>query len=223
MKEVVIRMVGDVAEVLVYDMIGGGGFFEEGITAKAFRQQLKGVKSKVINLRINSPGGSVTEAAAMLSALDDHPARIEVDVDGLAASAASVLAMAGDTVRMSASALMMVHDPYSGVMGGAADMRRMADLLDSVREQIIDRYAKKTGAKTSRDRLAEMMRDETWFTPAEAVAAGFADSITPGRQIAACVSAETLERMGYKRVPKDRLAVPDWTETERRKLIAAAL
>ncbi len=226
MKEVVIRMAGEVAEVLVYDMIGGGGFFEEGLTAKAFRAQLKGVKSKVINLRINSPGGSVTEAAAMLSALDDHPARIEVDVDGLAASAASVLAMAGDVVRMSASALLMIHDPYAFAQGSAEDMRRTADLLDKAKVQILDRYSRKTGAKTSRDQLAAMMADETWFTGQEAVDAGLADTITSARQIAACASLELLAKMGYRHIPSAKL--PAYTdqqraEHEKRKAIAASL
>ncbi len=224
MKTATVRMLADDrAEVLVYDMIGGGGFFEDGITAKSFRQQVKAIKAATINLRINSPGGSTTEAAAMLSALDEHPARIEVDVDGLAASAASVLAMAGDVVRVSASGLLMIHDPYTMMLGGAEELRRTADLLDTVKAQILDRYAKKAGKKTPREKLAEMMANETWFTGEEAVAAGLADEVTGARQLAACVGADVLAKLGYRKVPEAKLPRADWAEHERRKALAARL
>jgi len=226
MKQATIRMAGsDVAEILVYDQIGKD-FFSDGIDAKEFRRQIKAVKAKTINLRINSPGGSVTDAAAMAAALDDHPARIEVDVDGIAASAASVLAVVGDVVRMSASGLMMIHNPYAMTAGGSDEMRRMADLLDSVKGQILDRYERKAGKITPRDKLAQMMADETWFTGEEAVAAGLADEVTAARQVAACVSAEALAKMGYRRVPAEKLQA--WgeqqrAEHEKRRAVAARL
>ncbi len=220
MKKAIIRMASEkVAEVLIYDTIGGG-FFSEGITSKDFRKELKAIKAETINLRINSPGGDVFEAAAMFAALNEHPARIEVDVDGLAASCASWLAMTGDEVRVSSNGMMMIHDPYGGVMGGANDMRRMADLLEKSKGQILDAYARK--AKESRDTLSQWMSDETWLTGAEAVEAGLADKVTGEIKIAACVD---LAKFNFKHVPPELLArnSAEQQEHNRRKEIAAKL
>jgi ATP-dependent protease ClpP protease subunit len=152
-KQLTVRMKGDdTAEVLLYDVIGADMF--GGIDAKTFRAQIKAVKAKAIELRINSPGGSVTEAAAMLQALDEFPGRIDVTVDGLAASAATVVMMAGDSIVAARNALLMIHNPWAGVMGTAADMRRVADLLDKIRGQILDTYAGRPGMKLSREELS---------------------------------------------------------------------
>src|SRR5262245_9350130 len=125
MKTAMIRLKGEeAAEVLVYGLIGEGeGGLGEGIGAKEFRTEVKKLRGRKINLRINSAGGSVFDAAAMLAALDEHAGRIEVDIDGLAASAASVLAMAGDEIRINAAGMMMLHNPHTVAMGDAAEMR----------------------------------------------------------------------------------------------------
>lgn len=227
MKHLPINIRNEVAEVLLYDMIGEDDFFGGGISAKDFRDQIKAIKVKAMNLRINSPGGSVTEASAMLNALDEFKGRIEVDIDGLAASAASVVAMAGDTVRVATNGLVMIHDPMSGVMGRADDMRRMADLLDKVREQILNAYERKS--KAGREQLGAWMAAETWFTGQEAVDAGLADSVTEPLRMAACADPEVLTKLGYKNIPAlvlqnnnaeaKRLA----EETKRRLEIAAQL
>lgn len=187
----------DVAEVLLYDQIGFDPWFGEGIAAKDFREQLKTIKAKTINLRINSPGGSVTEGAAILAALDDHKATIEVDIDGLAASAASVVAMAGSRIRMASNALMMIHDPYAGVLGTSADMRHTADLLDKVKGQIIDSY--KRHSNLSDAELSKAMAEETWYTGKEAVDAGLAHEVTEAMSIAACAD---LSKFKYRHAPK---------------------
>ncbi len=216
MKALTITMKADeVAEVMLYGLIGSD-FFGEGITAKEFRKELKAVKAKVLNLRINSPGGSVFEAAAMLAALDEHPARIEVDIDGIAASAASVLAMAGDTVRINAAGMLMVHNPHTMVIGGSAEMRKTADLLDSAREQLLDAYGRRKSV--DRKQMGAWMDDESWFTGQQAVDAGLADSVTSGAAVAACI---VPERLGYRKVPPSVAA--QWAEHERRKAIAARL
>ena len=185
----------DSAEVLVYDVIGEDIF--GGISAKEFRAQIKDVKAKSLNVRINSPGGSVVEGAAMMTALDEFKGEITVDIDSMAASAASVLAMAGDKVRMASNALMMIHDPYSMVMGGADEMRRTADLLDKVKGQIIDAYMRRS--KKNRKELSKMMGDETWFTGAEAVAAGLADEATGAQALAASFD---MSKFPYRKTPQ---------------------
>ena len=122
-------------------------------------------------------------------------------IDGLAASAASVVAMAGDTIRMAQNGLMMIHEPHTMAQGKADDMRRTADLLDKVREQILDAYSCKS--KAGRQRLAEWMSAETWFTGAEAVDAGLADSVTQPVQIAALAdTAKLMGRYHYQHAPR---------------------
>lgn len=228
MKTVTIRMKSDdVAEVLLYDQIGEDFFFGDGISAKTFRKQLKDIKAGTINLRVNSPGGSVTEAAAMLAALDEHPARIEVDVDGLAASAASVVMMAGDIIRVASNGLVMIHNPIAGVRGGAEEMRRVAELLDKMKDQILDAYERKSSA--GRDQLAAWMAAETWFTGKEAVEAGLADEASSPVSMAAFSDKLKLAaKWGALRAPTvqeelDLMGEQMRAETERRKAIAARL
>lgn len=215
------------AELLLYGVIGADSWFGDGITAKAFRAEIKKVKSKTLNLRINSEGGSVTEAAAMLNALDEFKGRIEVDIDGLAASAASFVAMGGDTIRVATNGLIMIHEPMTMALGRAEDMRRTADLLDKVREQILDAYERKS--KAGRDKLAAWMTAETWFSGQEAVAAGLADSVTEPMRMAARADPKVLAKLGYKRIPASVLKAKDdeaarlAAETARRREIAARL
>jgi ATP-dependent Clp protease protease subunit len=206
MKTAKITMkANDVAEVLVYDQLGRDAFFGDGIGSKEFREQVKAIKAKTINLRINSPGGSVFEAAAMLNALDQHPADILVDVDGLAASAASVLAMAGarragDRIRIAANGMLMIHNPHGAVFGGAEEMRRTAELLDKVKGQIVDSYTRRV---EDRDQLAAWMTAETWFTGKEAVDAGFADEVTGSVSVAAFAGIDKLAaKLGWKHTPQ---------------------
>ncbi len=216
MKQLTIRAkADDTVEILLYDTVGEDFF--GGVSAKTFAEQLKGVKAKTINLRINSPGGSVFDGFAMYESLNRHKARVEVDIDGLAASAASVIAMAGDEIRVAESAFFMIHESFGGVLGTATDMRQTADLLDKINEQIIAAYAKRT--KNKPGDLAAWMADETWFTGAEAVEAGFADRLTENSRMAA-----QLGRMAAlcKNVP-DALKVPAvddkvaWEATNARK------
>lgn len=214
----------EVTEVLLYDVIGAD-FFGDGVNAKDFRNQLKEVKTPTINLRINSPGGSVTEAAAMLAALDEHPARIEVDVDGIAASAATLPMMAGDYVRVASNGLVMIHNPMAGVMGGAEDMRRMAELLDKVREQILDAYRRKSSM--TRKELSKAMDAETWYTGKEAVEAGLADEASKPVSVAAFADLLTVAaKLGAKHPPKLE-QTPEMlkliAETDKRRAIAAKL
>jgi ATP-dependent Clp endopeptidase proteolytic subunit ClpP len=165
----------DELELLVYDSIGES-WFGGGVTAEAVKQKLNeaGDVSK-ITLRINSPGGDVFEASAIYSVLTQHKAKVECYVDGLAASAAFTIAMAGEKIHISESAMMMCHNSLGACMGYASDMRQMADLLDKVSGTMRDIYANKSGMKA--DEVQALMDAETWMTAAEAVAYGFADDV----------------------------------------------
>ena len=127
-------------EIWLYDQVGEGFF--GGMSAKTFNDELNKLgKVDTINLRINSPGGSVFDGVAIYNTLKRHPARLEVDVDGIAASIASVIAMAGDEIRMAANSMMMIHDPYGMSMGNSDEMRKTADLLDQIKGTIVVNYA----------------------------------------------------------------------------------
>lgn len=162
-------------ELLVYDSIGES-FWGGGVTAEAVKQKLNeaGDVSK-ITMRINSPGGDVFEASAIYSVLTQHKADVECYVDGLAASAAFTIAMAGDTIHISESAMMMCHNALGMCFGNGNDMREMAKLLDKVSGTMRDIYSAKSGMKA--DDVQALMDAETWMTAAEAVEYGFADDV----------------------------------------------
>ncbi|MCK1693719.1 head maturation protease, ClpP-related [Bradyrhizobium sp. 144] len=194
----VVNKGGDSAEIYVYGVIGTD-WFGDGVSAKQFADDLKALgKVKTIDLRINSEGGSVFDGKAMYSLLNEHPAKIVVHIDGLAASAASFLAMAGDEIEISEGGFIMIHNAYTIAMGDARELRRSAEMLDTVNNTIIDVYAART--KGDRKKITQMMDDETWMTGAEAVQNGFADRMVENLKVAACVSnVEALKT--FKKVP----------------------
>lgn len=166
------------AELFLYDIIGEDFF--GGISSKQFADELRALGDVTeISLRINSDGGAVSDGMAMKSLLDQHSAEITVSIDGMAASIASVIAMAGDTIQMSASSMMMIHNAWMATAGDAAYLRSQADILEKVSSQIVDVYHDRTGV--SKGKVAEMMAAETWMTGQEAVDAGFADKLVAGK------------------------------------------
>ena len=172
------------AEILLYDVIGG---YDENWEYRGAKDLIEKVKAlgdvKNITLRINSVGGDVFEAQAMYSYLKSHPANVTVRVDGLAASAASLVAMAGDKVIMPANALMMIHNPAGCAIGEAEELRDVADILDKVRDSIAAAYVNKTGME--REKVIAMMNDETWMSAEEAHELGFCDEVDGAMEIAA--------------------------------------
>lgn len=162
----------DEAEIMLYDEVGG--WF--GATADRFIADLRDVTAPNLRVRINSPGGSVFEGIAIANALRSHSANVTVQVDGIAASIASVIAMAGDRVEMAPNTMMMIHDASGLCMGDAADMEEMAELLDLISDNIADAYAARAGG--TRDQWRDRMRAETWYLPEDAVDAGLADEAT---------------------------------------------
>jgi ATP-dependent Clp endopeptidase proteolytic subunit ClpP len=158
-------------EVYIYDEIG---FW--GTSAADFIGQLQAISTPNIDLHVNSPGGEVFDGIAIYNAIRNHPAEVTVYVDGLAASAASFIAMSGNRVVVERNAQMMIHDAIGVVIGNATEMRTMAELLGKLSDNIADIYAQKAGGTVEHWR--NMMLAETWFSAAEAVAAGLADEMT---------------------------------------------
>lgn len=155
-----------------------GWFMPEGVcVARNFRKALKGVKN--VTVHINSPGGDVMAGAEIYSALREHSlngeGRVTVIVTGLAASAASVVAMAGDEILMHPVAYMMIHNPWTFAMGDAKELRKTAKVLDVISEGLISAYEQRTGK--DREELKRMLENETWMSAGTAVEEGFADGI----------------------------------------------
>lgn len=160
----------DEAEILIYDEIG---FW--GITASDFVRDLNTVTAEKITLRINSPGGEVFDGIAIHNALRQHSASVTVKVDSLAASIATVIAMAGDRVEMAKHSTFMIHEPFTLAVGDAEDLRKTSEVLDQLGDTIAAMYAERAGGTTASWR--DKMREETWYTDQQAVDAGLADAI----------------------------------------------
>lgn len=167
-------------ELDIYDVIGES-FWSESVSAKAVRRALKESKAELIKLRVNSRGGDVVDGFAIYNLLAEHPARVEADVDALAASMASVILMAADKVRVASSAMIMIHNPWTIALGEADDLRAYADVMDKWRDNIVDAYVARTGQ--DRDKIVAMMAAETWLTAEEAKELGFADEVKPAKQL----------------------------------------
>jgi len=174
-----IRARAEGAEVSIYDEIGA-----YGVSAKSFLDELGALPDgSPLTLRLNSPGGSVFDAVAIYNAIKRHAGPVTVWIDGIAASAASYIAMAGDEVVMPENAFLMIHDPSGVVFGTADDMRAMAEALDKIKGSLVAGYAAKSGGAD--DDIAALMTAETWLDAAEAVELGFADRLAEPVRIAA--------------------------------------
>lgn len=190
-------------EIYIYEDIGEGWF--GGLTAKAFAEKIDGLGAvNHLDIYINSYGGEVFAGTAIFNVLKRHSARKVVHVDGIAASIASIIAMAGDEIRIAKNAMMMIHEPWGVALGSAAEMREAADKLDQMRELLVDTYVNRT--KGERKKISALMAAETWFTADEAKAAGFADVVVedaPAQEAMASTLVrsfkncpEPLKRMG---------------------------
>lgn len=170
-----------------------GGYW--GISAQEVATALAALPAGTtqITMRINSPGGEVFEAVAIMNLLRDHSARIVARVDGIAASAASFLAASADETVMGGNTELMIHDAWGIAMGNAADMTAYADLLDRTSNNIADVYAAKAGS--TREGMREYMLAESWFSAEEAVALGLADSVNTGEPDEA--DSEPAARMAF--------------------------
>jgi ATP-dependent protease ClpP protease subunit len=209
----------DEAVITIYDEIGSWG-----LSSKVFQQELAAVEAKRIVVHLNSPGGEVFDGVAIYRALKDHPAHVTVRIDSVAASIASVIAMAGDRVQMTKRSMMMIHEPYAMAAGTADDMRKAATALDKMGDTIGGIYADRAGGTAESWRA--VMAEETWYSDEEAVAAGLADEVIADK---AAKNSFDLSRFRNAPAPEEDInedtptAEPDSGADARLAAAAAAL
>ncbi|MFD1675415.1 head maturation protease, ClpP-related [Alicyclobacillus fodiniaquatilis] len=184
-------------QLYLYGPIDSVSWWGDEVTPQQFQQELAALGNvPVIDVYINSPGGDVFAGQAIHSMLQRNPAQVHVHIDGLAASIASVIAMAGDIVTMPRNAMIMVHNPWTFAMGNSADFRKLADDLDQIRVSLIAAYQNKTSL--SDDEIIALLEAETWLTADEAVAKGFADQIEQSKEVAASMRGGKLMMNGLE-------------------------
>lgn len=198
----------DKAEIWIYEQIGEDWWTGEGTTAKGFQKELAGIKSSQIDLHINSPGGEVFDGITIYNLIKQHPATVTTYIDGLAASIASVIALAGDKVIMAENAQFMIHNPMGGLMFfGTEDVLdeeyvKLKSALSAVKGSILNAYAKKTGRES--DELSAWMKAETWMSSGQAMEYGFVDDITDKMDLAACTKfIPAMQKAKFKNIPEN--------------------
>jgi ATP-dependent Clp protease protease subunit len=189
------------AEILLYGVIGES-YFEEGITGKAFAEEMKKIPASVkeIHLRVNSPGGSVFDGMTIYEKLRAHKAKKIAYIDGMAASIASIIIMACDEIVVGDGSMVMIHKPMSGVFGNSIEMERTINILDKIEEQMISIYAKKTGL--SRLEISKALADETWYTSDEAIEVGFANSKFKAEETLRLVASAMESGKWFQKAPQ---------------------
>jgi ATP-dependent Clp protease protease subunit len=176
--KVIVNAAQTEAEILIYDQIGES-FFGGGITATAISKELKALPQnlKVLNIRINSPGGDVFIGMTIFELLKKHKAKKVAYIDGMSASIASVIMLAADEIVMGEGAMVMIHKPMAGVFGNDEELEKMSAILQKIESQMIGIYSRKTGL--SEPELRKYLNNgDTWFTSQEAVDIGFADRVS---------------------------------------------
>ena len=169
--EIRVQSSNNQATVYVYDVIDDLW----GIDAESFVREINALNVSTLHVRINSPGGDVFTARAMQTALSQHPAAVIAHIDGLAASAATFLAMSAREVRISEGAFFMIHKSWAFTVGNAEELRTQASLMDVMDSNIANDYARRTGLEYQN--VMQMMDDETWLSAQQAVDKGFADKV----------------------------------------------
>lgn len=169
-----VRNEDDTRILTIDGVIAEESWFDDDVTPKLFREQLNAGQGNIV-IYINSPGGDCVAASQIYTMLMEYKGRVTVKIDGIAASAASVIAMAGTEVLMAPTSLLMIHNPLTVAIGDTEEMQKAIDMLDEVKESIITAYELKTGM--SRAKLAHLMDAETWMNAQKAIELGFADGI----------------------------------------------
>jgi ATP-dependent Clp protease protease subunit len=193
-------------ELLLYGEISNHSWWGDEVTPKQFREDLEALGDiDTLEVFINSPGGDVFAAQAIYSILKRYNAQVNIYVDGLAASAASLIAMAGDKITMPGNAMMMIHNPWTIAVGNAQDFRKLADDMDKIRDGMIVAYESRS--PLLREEIIKMLDAETWLSADDCLEYGFCDEIEDEKQVAACLDKEVLGR--YKNTPEGLLADPE--------------
>lgn len=179
----IIARGNDTADMYLYGVVGGDF---GGVTPDQVASDLKALRGKPVNLRINSEGGSVFDGKAIYSLLKSSKSKVSTYIDGLAASIASMIAMVGDEIHISSGGMVMVHNAWMVGVGDHRDFRKNADILETVTGTITDVYVARSGS--DRAKITKMMNDETWMTAKEALAAGFVTNIVDDMKVAALIT-----------------------------------
>ncbi len=217
----VVENAEDEATIFLYDAVVSDSYWG-GVSALDFVKELHAIKSPVIHLRINCPGGEVFAGQAMATAIREHPSTVVAHVDGYAASAASWIALSCDEVRISAGGYFMIHKAMTVAWGNADEFKKQAGLLDKMDATLVEGYVVATGQ--SPEKIAEWMAEETWFNAEESVRYGFADSVS---EAAPAKAMKQWNLSAYSRhpAPAQPLAAPaldiseqDATQHLRRRL-----
>ncbi|MBD1373721.1 Clp protease ClpP [Hazenella sp. IB182357] len=188
-------------ELYIYGEIVSYKWDDTDTTAKSFKADLDGLGDITeLNIYINSPGGSVFQGIAIYNIIKRHKAKVNIHIDGLAASIASVIAMAGDTVHMPENAMMMIHNPWTVAMGNASDLRKIADDLDKTRETLIQSYLSKSGDKLDLGKLEPLLDAETWLTAQECYDYGLCNMVGESKEIVASIDGEFMKK--YQNTPE---------------------
>ena len=214
---------GGTSRVLeLYGTIASESWFDDDITPAMFKEELYAGEGPV-TIWINSPGGDCIAASQIYSMLMDYPGNVTVKIDGIAASAASVIAMAGTEVLMAPTALMMIHNPATMAFGDHNDMKAAVKMLDEVKQSIINAYSIRTGL--SDEELSRMMEAETWMNARKAIALGFADGmLEDSKRAVTDVAAFSCAQMATEDALKSKLVAKyGKTETNNGREISALL
>lgn len=197
-----IKAKNKTADIWLYGDIGDG--WGDCISAKMIADELKKLNAVTnIKVHINSPGGCVFDGLAMYNSFRKHSAIVDVEIDGLAASIASIIAMSGNSITMSGNALFMIHNPWSMAFGEAKDFREIADRLDMVRGSLLNTYGDKVKGKSTLDQISNWMNAETWFTAEQSLQFGFIDAVT--NELAIAAKAGNIHKYNFKNIPENVL------------------
>ncbi len=206
----------DAATINIYDVVGEDWWTGDGMTAKIVNSVLRKNKGQPITVNINSPGGDFFEGVAIYNLLKEHDGEITVRVIGMAASAASVIAMAGDEIKVAESGFIMIHNAWHVCVGNKHDMQERADTLGKFDESMHSVYSKKTGLDI--ETITQMMDDETWIGGSEAVEKGFATSLLDSDNIEVDSDEGNAYNASLKRVDA-AMAKADYSRAERRSIL----
>lgn len=201
--------------ITIYDMIGSDGW-TEGVTAKRIGAALRSIGSRDVTVSVNSPGGDFFEGLAIYNLLREHPHKVTVKVVGLAASAASVIAMAGDEIQVARSGFLMIHNAWSVVVGNRHDLRGAADVMDQFDASMAELYAQASGVTVAE--AAALMDAETWMTGQAALDAGFATGLLAADEVVAEQDQANAALVAKRRIDS-MLAKQGMPRSERRALL----
>jgi len=201
--------------ISIYDVIGEDDWTGGGFTARRLAAALRSVGASEVTVKINSPGGDMFEGLAIYNLLAEHPAKVTVDVMGIAASAASVIAMAGDEIRMGLGSFVMIHNAWGGVIGNRNDFVAAAEIFESFDGALADVYEARSGMNKAD--ILTLMDADTYMGAKDALAKGFADTLIQQDQTDA--KNENTSRVHAKRLLDASLAQTGMPRSERRRLL----